>query len=294
MHATKASPVITERRLQLERFVDIKMATTKVTLDDNPALIAACQTQLGWGEAYANRVFAEYLKFLHLKGRLSDYVDDAATPMKLAPSPTIDKMWRQHILDTRRYRDDCNALCGRTIHYDPTNLLEGDSAPGDDAKWLKRVRTTKRAYTLVYGTRLSTSEIWDFGSFSKKKRGGNRDSVLLDEGNDELQPCQEADITVVTIGVRDTFGKTTWFKLPEHAKMQKVFERFSQRMGVKESTLKLSLSGDTEEGEGSAEDDSAASCPAIYDYHTIDDNLTPAMLHLSGGEIFDARPGSSE
>jgi hypothetical protein len=53
-----------------------------------------------------------------------------ADGQSVAPSPTIDTVWHHHILDTRKYIDDCMALFGRYIHHYPYSGVFGE----DDAR----------------------------------------------------------------------------------------------------------------------------------------------------------------
>ena len=40
---------------------------------------------------------------------------------RLAPSRIIDDYWHQHILDTKKYEQDCSAIFGYFLHHAPTN-----------------------------------------------------------------------------------------------------------------------------------------------------------------------------
>ena len=54
----------------------------------------------------------EYRRFLVLK---------MENPrVKLAPTSLADKAWHMHILDTRRYAEDCEAMFGRFLHHHPS------------------------------------------------------------------------------------------------------------------------------------------------------------------------------
>lgn len=52
---------------------------------------------------------------------------------RLVPSHFIDNVWHQHILDTRAYARDCNAIFGAMLHHYPYFGLKGDAAERDDA-----------------------------------------------------------------------------------------------------------------------------------------------------------------
>ena len=53
----------------------------------------------------------EYRRFLILK------MENPG--VTLAPTGIMDKAWHMHILDTRRYSEDCQAMFGRLLHHRP-------------------------------------------------------------------------------------------------------------------------------------------------------------------------------
>ena len=44
-----------------------------------------------------------------------------------APSVKLDEYWHMHILDTKKYMEDCQMLFGRYLHHYPYFGLEGDA-----------------------------------------------------------------------------------------------------------------------------------------------------------------------
>ncbi len=59
-----------------------------------------------------------YRQFLTLRQRNPSAV--------LVPSAMVDLVWHYHILDTRKYIEDCNRLFGSYLHHDPYFGLKGD------------------------------------------------------------------------------------------------------------------------------------------------------------------------
>jgi hypothetical protein len=55
------------------------------------------------------RSIADYLEFLYLVDRHPD--------LRLVPTVEVDQVWHHHILDTRKYAEDCQILFGRFIHH---------------------------------------------------------------------------------------------------------------------------------------------------------------------------------
>jgi len=45
----------------------------------------------------------------------------------LVPTKQIDEYWHQHILDTRKYAEDCEFLFGEFLHHDPYFGINGDA-----------------------------------------------------------------------------------------------------------------------------------------------------------------------
>ena len=78
----------------------------------------------GWSPEYAERMAQAYKRYLILHAKYPD-----AT---LAPDQDTDRFWHMHILDTRKYAADCEAIFGEFLHHFPYLGLRGE----DDAKAL--------------------------------------------------------------------------------------------------------------------------------------------------------------
>jgi hypothetical protein len=66
----------------------------------------------GWSLEKANRVaelYLEFLKLVHIHGH----------EQTLVPCRDVDVFWHYHILDTRKYFVDCDALFGFYLHHYP-------------------------------------------------------------------------------------------------------------------------------------------------------------------------------
>jgi hypothetical protein len=80
--------------------------------------------EYAWDEGKARRVLSAYRQFLGIKKIYQDYDDEA-----LSPSPSVDLMWQQHILDVVNYVNDCVLLCGgRVVGRNPDGAHEGQEA----------------------------------------------------------------------------------------------------------------------------------------------------------------------
>ena len=51
--------------------------------------------------------------------------------LKTAPSMKLDEYWHMHILDTKKYMEDCQIVFGEYLHHYPYFGLEGDKADLD-------------------------------------------------------------------------------------------------------------------------------------------------------------------
>jgi hypothetical protein len=100
--------------------LDLEAVAFKVCIDE------------GWSLDQVDQAEAEYRKFLQLIRRNSDDT--------LAPSRMVDRFWHHHILDTKKYIDDCQSLFGEYIHHYPySGLLDKN----DKAQQEKRLERTK-------------------------------------------------------------------------------------------------------------------------------------------------------
>ncbi|HWP18790.1 MAG TPA: glycine-rich domain-containing protein-like [Burkholderiaceae bacterium] len=72
----------------------------------------------GWTPARADAAERGYRRYLQL---LAKYPD-----VTIAPTADIDEFWHAHILDTRKYAADCEAVFGEFIHHYPYLGLLGE------------------------------------------------------------------------------------------------------------------------------------------------------------------------
>ncbi len=80
--------------------------------------------KLGWSGVKAQEVELEYRRFLYALARKNK--NELISP----PNTQVDEFWHQHILDTRKYREDCAALFGHYIDHTP-GLRPEDQASAD-------------------------------------------------------------------------------------------------------------------------------------------------------------------
>lgn len=92
---------------------DPSVSMDLVDLDLDPIFFKIhCEGELINGESIdpisAGRLYRQFLT-LHLR-----YPEQT-----LVPSALLDLIWHFHILDTRKYIEDCNRIFGSYLHHDP-------------------------------------------------------------------------------------------------------------------------------------------------------------------------------
>jgi len=69
--------------------------------------------KMGWSWEQARRVEGDYKRFLYALAHKRP--DDLLSP----PTQEVDEFWHQHILDTRKYREDCETIFGHYVDHTP-------------------------------------------------------------------------------------------------------------------------------------------------------------------------------
>ena len=104
------------------------------------------QTKCGWSQAKAERVEQQYRRFLFLC---------AGEPKQTLPSKELDEYWEMHILDTRKYAEDCMISLGFFLHHVP-NAMERVEGLTRDAL-VARFERTKDRYKSAFGEQLKNA-----------------------------------------------------------------------------------------------------------------------------------------
>ena len=177
-----------------------------------------------------------YRQFLVLKAASFDV--DAT---KLSPPPLIDRVWHEHVLDTKHYAPACLAAFGHPIHHDPN----GDADEG--ARALRRAATLaalKKVYPDNYD-----EEIWAFPAEAPPKR---KRAVVKREGTPASRTRRRTTTPSdgsINIRIRDQTGEETFFKVKLTTKLDKVFNAYSTRKGVRATDLRFLYDGQRVRGD---------------------------------------------
>lgn len=94
----------------------------------------------GWTPDLCDEVEDLYRKFLALTARYRDE--------KICPTGPIDTFWHAHILDTRAYARDCEAVFGELLHHFPYFGMRG---PEDEAALERTFRASVEKFILHFG-----------------------------------------------------------------------------------------------------------------------------------------------
>lgn len=94
----------------------------------------------GWTAAYVEVVEVRYRRFLEMVLKHPE--------RSIVPTHDIDEMWHAHILDTRAYAQDCEAVFGYFVHHYPYFGMNG-VADYDDL--VSSFSATEELYLGTYG-----------------------------------------------------------------------------------------------------------------------------------------------
>lgn len=104
---------------------------------DFSQIIHKMVTRDGWLRSDALKVCQFYRNYLYLRRKYGD-----AYP--LPPSKEIDEMWHHHILDTKKYHQDCLAIFGTFHHHYPYFGFDEKSTEND---LMKAFEDTQNLYS---------------------------------------------------------------------------------------------------------------------------------------------------
>jgi len=190
-------------------------------------LASRLERKLGISAAEARKRVQAYKQFLALKAASFDV--DAT---KLSPPPLIDRVWHEHVLDTKHYAPACLAAFGHPIHHDPNGDADVES------------RARRRAATLVALKKVfgdEYEEIWAFPAEAPHKR---KRAVVKREGTPASRTRRRTTTpSSLNIRINDLTGEKTYFKVKTTTKLDKVFNAYATRKDVCATSLRFFFDG---------------------------------------------------
>lgn len=128
MNPTEPSPTLAQAKAYIQQ-IDFSQIINKMVKRD------------GWLRRDARRVCGLYKNYLFLRKKYHKQY-------KLPPSIEIDEFWHYHILDTRKYQQDCEKIFGKYHHHYPYFGFDDHSNLEDLAKAFSE---TRRLHQLEFG-----------------------------------------------------------------------------------------------------------------------------------------------
>ena len=95
----------------------------------------------GWTSEKCDAMEVDYRRFLALKRAYPD--------VEIVPNKEVDLFWHQHILDTEKYAQDCEALFGTFLHHYPYFGMQGEE---DYARLCAAFSETQSLYEAHFGS----------------------------------------------------------------------------------------------------------------------------------------------
>lgn len=139
------TPFIDKKSIFMNDIFNLDLSMIKMKLQD-------AEEGKGWTPQFCDEVEIEYKRFLALKRIFPD--------KDIVPNKYVDAFWHQHILDTQKYAEDCEALFGSFIHHYPYFGMRDEE---DRQNLINAFEETKQLYFEVF------SEPYE-GEASKCKR----------------------------------------------------------------------------------------------------------------------------
>lgn len=98
----------------------------------------------GWTQERIDKAELDYKRYLALT---------KVTNTQPVPNGDIDRFWHEHILDTRRYAEDCYSFFGGFLHHYPFFGMRGEQ---DHMKWTETAEMSNELWKSYFGEYLYT------------------------------------------------------------------------------------------------------------------------------------------
>lgn len=133
---------ISPERISLLESKGIEPKIARLDLEMVKMKLREPKENIGWTEQQVEDAEIEYKRYLTLCLRYP------YPKFSIVPNKIMDTMWHYHILDTRAYHKDCDAVFGHYFHHFPYFGLRGE----EDARNLRKsFENTKGFYEALFG-----------------------------------------------------------------------------------------------------------------------------------------------
>ena len=105
----------------------------------------------GWTRHYADSIAVAYKTYLTMLVKYPDHAED------ILLSEDVDEFWHTHILQTRKYMQDCQNVFGNYLHHEPH---VGEVTAADIEKRTVQAEKTRRLYEREFGGKRQSEMAW--------------------------------------------------------------------------------------------------------------------------------------
>jgi hypothetical protein len=125
----------------------------------------------GWTRQYADSIAVAYKTYLTM---LVKHPDDAED---ILLSEDVDEFWHTHILQTRKYMQDCQNVFGNYLHHEPH---VGEVTPADLEKRTVQAEKTRQLYEREFGGTRQSEMAWAGEAIQVKRAAYSSASIRAD------------------------------------------------------------------------------------------------------------------
>ena len=137
----------------------------------------------GWTKDRIDRAEKNYKRYLAVTKALNGY--------QLVPNGDVDRFWHEHILDTRRYAQDCTELFGGFLHHYPYFGMRGET---DNQAWLDASGESTNFWEYLFDESLYQIDTAQAQKCPQKCPGGidaSIDKSLYEADTAQAQKCPQ-------------------------------------------------------------------------------------------------------
>ena len=122
-------------------------------LDLEPVKLRAMDAELGegWTREHADSIEVAYKNYLTMLVKYPDHAEE------IMLSEDVDEFWHTHILQTRKYAQDCEKVFGNFLHHEPH---VGEVTAADLEKRNVLAETTRQLYEREFGSARHADAAW--------------------------------------------------------------------------------------------------------------------------------------